>query len=103
MFEQKLFARRVGIENQRDAIVARVPKVLDILVAQKIQRPSQGSAPLLVPGWLAAGMTTAIANPTTDAMLATPRSSFSIWPIADFNLEFRRVLVKILAVICDSE
>src|SRR6266567_768224 len=98
MFEEKLLARMILIENQRDAVISRLPriaeqfatrpfKVCDIFVTQQIQSLTQRRAPSLIPSLFAAGVTAAIANPAANAMRTTPRGTLSIGAVIDFNLE----------------
>src|SRR5437588_555268 len=98
MAVQKLLARMILIEDQIDAVIAGLPgidkeiaarrfKVLCILIPQKLEGLPQRSAPMLTPSRLSSGVTTAIANPTTDSVRATPGSSFPVRAIVDFNFE----------------
>src|SRR5437763_807216 len=110
MVMKKLLAQTMRIENQFNAVIARLPgineqgsargcKVKCIFVTQEIQRLSQRGAPGLIPSRLASGMTTAITNPAADAVRTAPRSAFAKGAAANFNVEPGRILVEIFAVI----
>src|SRR5260370_13515501 len=97
-------------EHQRNPVIACLPwikeqfsarcfKVPRVLVAQEVQSLSQRRAPTLVPSRLSTGVTTTIANPTTDAMQTTPGSSFALRAIVNPNFVCLRMLVKILRVV----
>src|SRR5215831_1119419 len=114
MSQQELLTRSRIVQNQRDAFIASQPgktkqpaascfEVREVFIAQEIQRRAQTRPPSLVPTGFAAGMAPAIANPTPNAMRATPRSPFSIRSIIDFNRGRGRMLVEISAVVGDLE
>src|ERR1700686_49840 len=100
------------IENQRDAVIARLPriekevparrfKMRSVLIAQEIQRPSQRHPPALVPTRFASGVTTTIANPPTDAVGATPGGAFAVRAVIYFNFKCRWMLIEIFSVVGD--
>src|SRR2546421_2061104 len=114
MIEQESFTRCSRIENQRDAVITRLPwigekrpagcfKMRNVCVTQKIKSVSQRLSPFLIPSRFASSLTTAIANPATDSMSATPGSTFAFGAIINFYFEFRRMLCEELAVVCDRE
>src|SRR6185436_20379793 len=101
MSAEKLFARLELVENQVDYIIARRPRIIEQLstcrfemdcrfAAQIFERRPQRSAPGLVPAWLAAGLTTTIANPTADPVKTAPRTAFAFLTVVDFYFSLRR-------------
>src|ERR1051326_1565604 len=114
MIKKKLFARLSWVENKSDAVIARPPwiekqraagcfKMRNVRVTQIIKSISQRLSPCLIPSRLTAGVATAVANPATDAVNATPGSTFAFRSVIDLYIEFRRMLFEILAVVRDRE
>src|ERR1044072_1275706 len=112
MLKKKLLARSYRIQNHPDAFISGDPRkrkqvlprgfeVRDVLVAQKVQSRSQRRPPLLVPPRLTPRMTPAIANPAADSVRATPRSTFAVGSVPEFNFSGGWMSIEILAVICD--
>src|SRR6201987_3679547 len=64
------------------------------MIAKPVQRPSQGSTPFLIPAWVPARITAAIAAPALDPMHATPRAV-----LEDFDFVSRRILLEKLSVV----
>src|SRR5438045_9497870 len=75
----------------------------NVCVTQIIKSVSQRLSPFLIPSRLAARVATAVANPATDSMSATPGSTFDFEAIINFYFEFRRMLCEDLAIVCDRE
>src|SRR5689334_19900384 len=107
---QKLFARTL-VQQHVDVIVSRGPRIAQQftaaafklngrIVAQKVQCHTQRIAPRLVPTSFTAGVTTAVARPTADAMRTTPRASLALQTVVDLDRKLRRMGVEIFAVVC---
>src|SRR5207237_8237830 len=105
VFEKELLPRMLRIECKCDAFIPGQPrkneelstrrfKMRRVSVAKEIQRLSQRRAPLLVPSCFATRVTTAIPNPTINAVQATPRCAFTIQTIVDLNFECGRIFVQ---------
>src|SRR5690349_7745688 len=102
MIVKELLPRMILIDNQRNAVVPRLPwideeissrrfKMLDVFVAQVIKCLTKRSAPGLIPSRLASGLATAIANPSANAVRTTPGRSFAVRAVIDFNFEEGRI------------
>src|SRR5688572_11963348 len=98
------------IENKRDAIIARQPrkceqvaarclKVRRVFVTKKVERITQRRSPFLIPPRLASGYASTITNPTSYAVLTTPRSALAVRSVVDFHLMLGRILIEILAIV----
>src|SRR5262245_13149284 len=96
-----------SIQNHANVLVPRRPGITEKLarlvfktrrdgVAKPVEGLAQRTAPFLVPAGMAAGITTTILSPTTDAMSATPRTGFT-----NLSLVRRGMPFEILTVIGD--
>jgi len=102
--------RRAALQQNVNVSIARLPRVLEQLapeifkpfgrtVAKIVQSRTQRPTPFLVPRRVTAGMTTAIANPTTDAVRATTRRAFTMGSRLQVNLMLRREAIEKLTVV----
>src|SRR5215467_3898323 len=93
---------RLSIENHVDIRVPRFPWIAQqrpghLLVSgrndvtQPIQCLPQRESPLLIPGWVSAGVAAAVTTPALDAVRTTPGSTFP-----DFGFENRRMAFQVL-------
>src|SRR2546421_359657 len=71
--------------------------------SEKSEGGAQRAAPLLLPAFLATGVTTTIAIPAPHAVGTTPRSTLTMRAVVDFDFEFRCVMSQKLSVVCHSE
>src|SRR6185369_6458137 len=102
--------RRAALQQNVNVSIARLPRVLEQpapeifkpfgrTVAKIVQSRTQRPTPFLVPRRVTAGMTTAIANPTTDAVRATTRRAFTMRSRLQVNLMLRREAIEKLTVV----
>src|SRR6266480_4002247 len=114
MLFEKRFARATLIQNHLNISVTCSPRVLEQLstklfevgsrvIAKKVQGRTQWVAPTLIPAFLAAGVAAAIARPATDPVRATPGRAFASWSIINFHLKLWRILLQVLAVVCNPK
>ena len=73
------------------------------LVAQEIQRAAQRPPPALMPTSIASGVTATIADPTADAVAATPGGALTTRSALDLNGQFGRLRTQEFAVVCYAE
>jgi len=91
---------RRAVQNDRNILVPCQPRIFQKLfpprfknrcqlVAQPVERLAQRRAPLLIPAAMTAGVTTAVALPTFDAMRTAPRAALMNLRLVRWRMRFQ--------------
>ena len=102
--EKSFSGCRRAVEDHFDVSIAGKPDIFEIIrglllpqrchrIAQAVESVAQRRAPLLIPTAMGAGVATAIAPPTVDAVGATPGSFFGDLDFVGGRMSFEKLTV----------